>query len=111
MELTEKTFKDEVLESDTPTFVLFWASWCTACKRMEYTLKELKEEYETDGRIKIRKMNVDKNPGILFQYEIRGVPAYIIFNGGEIIERRIAAQSKKQLRKMIEDAIGVKADE
>ena len=112
MELTEKTFKEEVLESNTPVFILFWASWCTASKRMEHTIKELKEEYESDGstKIKIRTVNVDKNPGLRFQHDIRQVPTYVIFNGGKIIERRIAAQSKKQLRKMIEDAIGVKAE-
>lgn len=105
VEIGEKNFKEEVLDSDTPVFVLFWASWCTASKRMEHTIKELKEEYESDGRIKIRKVNVDKNPGLRFQHDIRQVPTYVIFNGGKIVERRIAAQSKKQLRKMIENAI------
>ncbi len=111
MELTERYFKEEVLESDTPVFVLFWASWCTASKRMERTVTELKGEYEHAGQIKIRKVNVDKNPGIRFQYDIRGVPTYIIFNSGKIIERRIAAQSRKQLRTMVENAINVKAGE
>jgi thioredoxin 1 len=103
MELTESNFKEEVLESDTPVFVLFWASWCTACKRMEVTVEELKEECKEV--IKIRKVNVDRNPNLRFRYDIRGVPTYIIFNGGNIIERRIAAQSKEQLKKMIEGAI------
>ena len=107
VEIGEKNFKEEVLDSDKPVFVLFWASWCTASKRMEHTIKELKEEYEIDGstKIKIRKVNVDKNPGLRFQHDIRQVPTYVIFNGGKIVERRIAAQSKKQLRKMIENAI------
>ena len=107
MEIGEKNFKEEVLDSDKPVFVLFWASWCTASKRMEHTIKELKEEYERDGstKIKIRKVNVDKNPGLRFQHDIRQVPTYVIFNGGKIVERRIAAQSKKQLRKMIEECI------
>lgn len=105
VEIGEKNFKEEVLDSDKPVFVLFWASWCTASKRMEHTIKGLKEEYESDGRIKIRKVNVDKNPGLRFQHDIRQVPTYVIFNGGKIVERRIAAQSKKQLRKMIENAI------
>ena len=107
VEIGEKNFKEEVLDSDKPVFVLFWASWCTASKRMEHTIKELKEEYESDGstKIKIRTVNVDKNPGLRFQHDIRQVPTYVIFNGGKIVERRIAAQSKKQLRKMIENAI------
>jgi thioredoxin 1 len=105
MELTEKNFNAEVLKSDIPVFVFFWVSWCTACKRMEPTIRELEQECQGNKHIKIHKVNIDMNPTIRFEYNIRQTPTYIIFNQGKSVARRIAAQSKKQLIQMLKEAV------
>ena len=105
MELTEKNFNAEVLESDVPVFVFFWVSWCTACKKMEATIRELEQECQANKHIRVHKINIDMNPTIRFEYKIRQTPTYIIFKQGKIAARRIAAQSKKQLLQMLKEAV------
>jgi thioredoxin 1 len=100
MEFTAKNFEKEVLKSTIPVLVDFWASWCPPCKVVEPVLEELAQEYL--GKVKIGKLNVDRNPGLGAKYEITGVPTFIIFKDGEIKERAIAAKSKGELKKMIE---------
>ena len=100
MEFTVKNFKEEVIKSDIPVLVDFWASWCPPCKVVEPILEELAQEYQ--GRVKIGKLNVDRNPGLVTKYEITGVPTFIIFKDGKIKDRAMAAKSKEELKKMIE---------
>lgn len=100
MEFTAKNFTEEVLKSNILVLVDFWASWCPPCKVVEPILEELAQEYQ--GKVKIGKLNVDRNPGLGAKYEITGVPTFIIFNKGEIKDRAIAAKSKAELKKMIE---------
>ncbi len=100
MEFTVKNFKEEVIKSDIPVLVDFWASWCPPCKVVEPILEELAQEYQ--GRVKIGKLNVDRNPGLGTKYEITGVPTFIIFKDGKIKDRAMAAKSKEELKKMIE---------
>ncbi|MEF8835420.1 MAG: thioredoxin family protein [Candidatus Thermoplasmatota archaeon] len=102
MEVTAENIHEEINESDKPVFALFWASWCTACKRSEVTVSEIEEERDD---IKVIEANVDKNMGIRDEFDIKGVPTFIIFNGGEEIERKVAAQGKKQLVKMIDEVV------
>lgn len=101
MELTDKTFEKEVLHSDVPVFVDFWASWCLPCKAMESMLDEL--EQENVGRIKICKLNVDRNRFTAQKYDIMGLPTFIIFRNGEEVVREVAAKSKRELQQMIEE--------
>ena len=103
MNLTEGNFCGEVLQADKPVLVEFWASWCLPCKAMDPLIDRIEKEY--DGRIKIGKINVDQNPKIAAEYSIRGVPAFILFKSGQILDRKVAAQSDKQLRQMIETAL------
>lgn len=100
MEFTAKNFEKEVLKSNIPVLVDFWASWCPPCKVVEPVLEELAQEYL--GKTKIGKLNVDRNPGLGAKYEITGVPTFIIFKDGEIKDRAMAAKSKGELIKMIE---------
>lgn len=102
--LTDKNFKKEVLESKAPVLVDFWASWCPPCKMVEPIIEELSTEL--DGRIKVGKMNVDQNNMTAANYEIRGVPTFIIFNSGKEILRRTGAQSKQQLKEMLKEVLG-----
>ena len=97
---TDKDFDTTVIESDIPVLVDFWASWCTPCKMSEPTIKNLADTY--DGKVKIVKLNVDQNPRTAAKYNVMGIPTYILFNSGEEVERRVGAQSKEQLMKIID---------
>ncbi len=102
MEVTSNNINEEIDDSNKPVFALFWASWCTACKRSEVTVSEIEEERDD---VKIIEANVDKNLGLREKFDIQGVPTFITFNSGEEIERRVGAQGKKQLNKMIDDVV------
>jgi thioredoxin 1 len=100
--VTDKTFKTEVLESGLPVLVDFWASWCPPCKMTEPTVAELSEELE--GKVKVYKINVDQNPQRRSEYNIMGVPTFILFKKGKELKRAVGARSKQQLLNMLEDA-------
>lgn len=101
MEVTDRTFEKEVLQSDTPVLVDFWASWCLPCKAIEHMLDELEEEYS--GKVKICKLNVDRNKFTAQKYDISGLPTFIIFKDGEPVKREVAAKSRTELKEMIEE--------
>lgn len=100
MEVTDNNFKEEVLTSEKPILIEFWASWCVPCKVMDYVLKELETEY--DGILKIAKLNIDKYRNIPKKYNLTGVPTFATFLNGELKEKRVGAQTKKELVNMIE---------
>ena len=102
--LNERNFDREVLESEVPVLVDFGASWCLACKAVEPMLDELAWEYA--GRIKIGRLNVDQNRKKALEYQIRGVPTFILFRSSQLIAQRVGAQSKKQLEEMMLLAVG-----
>ena len=99
MEVSDKTFHKEVIQSELPVLIEYWASWCLPCKMIEYVLQELEDEY--NGKIKIVKLNVDRNRNIPRKYELTGIPTFMTFKKGEIIETKVGAQSKKELTNMI----------
>lgn len=98
-----KTFDAVVLESETPVLVDFWASWCPPCKAVEPVLDDLAATYE--GRARIAKLQVDRNPGIGARYGIQGVPTFLVFVGGKPVDCRVGALSSDQLSAMIQDAL------
>lgn len=100
LRVTDKNFDDRVLKSDLPVLADFWASWCPPCKMSEPIISELAQEF--DGKIKIAKINVDLNPRIAAKYRIMGVPTYILFQSGDEIERKVGAQSKEQLIRIVD---------
>ncbi len=102
-EISDNDFQAEALETDLPTLVDFWASWCGPCKRLAPLVEEMAEEY--NGRLKVRKLNVDDNPLTSSKYEIMSIPTLLIFKGGEARERIIGLVSKTELEAKIKSCL------
>lgn len=100
---TDADFEAEVLKSELPVFVDFYADWCGPCKMMAPLVKELAEVY--DGRVKVGKMNVDENPDTSIRYRVMSIPTFMIFKNGEKAESITGAVSKNELAAAIERAL------
>jgi thioredoxin 1 len=101
--VTDGKFNEEVLQSDLPVLVDFWAPWCSPCLFIAPAVEELAKEYS--GRIKVGKMNVDENPQTPSSYGIRGIPTLILFKGGKAVNQIVGAVPKTRLKSMIEESI------
>jgi len=101
---SDAAFQQEVLESDTPVLLDFWAEWCGPCKSIAPVLDQLAGEYE--GKLKVVKINIDENQQTPRQYGIRGIPTLMIFKDGKVQATQIGAVSKTQLTQIIDKAIG-----
>jgi len=104
LRITGSNFEEEVINSPIPVLVDFWASWCVPSQMMIPVLDRLSEEYE-DKKVKIRKLNIDQNPGIRDKYKILGCPTFILFKDGQELTRAVGAQSDKQLREIINSVL------
>ena len=100
---TDANFEEEVLQSDKPVLVDFYADWCGPCKMMAPLVKELAERY--DGKIKVGKLNVDENPDTSVQYRVMSIPTFIAFKGGEKVSVITGAVSKNELDAMIQGVL------
>jgi thioredoxin 1 len=103
MEITIKDFQKEVLQSELPVLVEFWASWCLPCQTAKPLLEEINKEY--DGRVKIVAINLDRNPLISERYQIKGLPTFALFKNGREIQRKVGAQSKDDLHTAISNLL------
>jgi len=101
---TVDEFEREVLQSEIPVLVDFWAPWCGPCRMLAPTIEELAEEYE--GRIKVCKVNTDELPMVAMQYGIRGIPTVMLFVDGEPVDTKVGLQPKAVLVNMIERVLG-----
>lgn len=99
MELTDDNFDEEVFKSELPVLVELWASWCPPCKMMEPVMNSLEKQYE--GKVKVCKINIDKNPRTSSKFDVKGVPTFLLVKSGEVIERAVAAKTENQLKEMI----------
>lgn len=99
----DASFESEVLNSDVPVLVDFWAEWCGPCKMIAPMLDEIASEYE--GKVKICKVDVDANPDIPPKFGIRGIPTLIMFKGGNAEATKVGALSKTQLTEFIQEVV------
>jgi thioredoxin 1 len=101
-EFSDATFQKEVLESDKVTLIDLWAEWCGPCRMMTPVIEELAKEY--DGKAVVGKLNVDDNPKTPTDYNVRGIPTFLIFKNGELKDKVVGAVTKQTLKDKL-DAI------
>ncbi|PYV29664.1 MAG: thioredoxin [Acidobacteria bacterium] len=97
---TDQNFEEEVLKSDRPVLVDFWAEWCGPCRMVAPAVEAIAQEY--DGRAKIGKLNVDENQSVMGRYNIRSIPTLLIFKNGQIQEQIVGATSKDRIAKLLQ---------
>jgi thioredoxin 1 len=101
--VTDDSFQDDVLNSEHPVLVDYWAEWCGPCKMIAPILDEIAEEYA--GRLQIAKLNIDENPATPPKYGIRGIPTLMLFKNGGVEATKVGAVSKSQLTAFIDQNI------
>lgn len=98
--ISDATFEDEVIKSDIPVIIDFWAIWCGPCKMIAPIMEEIAREY--DGKVKVCKMDVDKNPNTAIKFGIRSIPTVMYFKGGKPVDQIIGAYPKKHFVERLE---------
>jgi thioredoxin 1 len=100
---TDSSFENDVINSDTPVLVDFWATWCGPCKAIAPVLELMASEYE--GRLRVAKVDVDHNMAIAQKYGVRNIPTLLLFKNGDVIDQRVGALNKKALEEFVNPAI------
>jgi thioredoxin 1 len=96
----DASFDNDVLTSEVPVLVDFWAEWCGPCRMMAPTIDSIATDYA--GKAKVGKLNVDDNGGTAMRYGIRGIPTLLLFKGGRVVEQRVGAVGKTEVQKMLD---------
>ena len=103
MEFTDDNFDTEVLKSNLPVLVDFWAEWCGPCKMIGPIVEEIAGDYA--GKVKVGKVNVDFNNQVAMQYGIRGIPALLVFKGGSVANQIVGAVPKNNITQILDEVI------
>ncbi|MGP3363022.1 thioredoxin TrxA [Escherichia coli] len=103
IQITDAQFAEEVLNSEIPVIVDFWAPWCGPCKMIAPVLEDVAAEYK--DKIKVVKLNVDENQETAPKYNVRGIPTLLVVKGGEVVATKVGAVSKSQLMDFVNSAI------
>jgi thioredoxin 1 len=101
--VSDQSFDDDVLKSETPVLVDFWAEWCGPCKQIAPLLEEIAEEF--GDRISVAKINIDENPQTPTKYRVRGIPTLLLFKGGEVAAMKVGSMPKSVLADWVESNI------
>jgi len=100
--LTEANFDEVVLKAQSAVLVDFWASWCGPCRMMSPVIDEIAAEY--NGRVMVGKVNIDENQGLASRYSVTSIPAFVLFNGGKLVDRTGGVVPKEELTQLIDRA-------
>jgi len=103
VELTDSNFETEVVQSESPVLVDFWAPWCQPCMRLGPTIDALAEEFQ--GRVKVGKVNIDENQQAAMKHGIMSIPTILVFRGGEIVEKFVGLTDKDELKTSLDKAL------
>jgi len=102
-DVTDQNFESEVLQSDVPTIIDFWAEWCAPCRQIAPIVKDLASRY--DGKVKIVKMNIDENPNTPGKYGVRAIPTVLAFKGGTVVEQITGARPRSAFEEMVQKLV------
>jgi thioredoxin 1 len=102
-DVTDATFEAEVLNSQQPVVLDFWAEWCAPCRAISPIIKQLAEDY--DGKVKVLKMNIDENPQTPGRYGVRAIPTVLAFQNGQVVEQLQGARPKAAFEEMVSKLI------
>lgn len=97
---TDGAWDTDVLNSEVPVLVDFWAEWCGPCRMMSPTIDAVAEEYT--GKVKVGKLNVDENGGTAMRYNIRGIPTLLVFKGGQVVAQKVGAVGKADVKQLLD---------
>lgn len=103
LHFTQENFKQDVLESDKPVLVDFWATWCGPCRMIAPIVEQLAQEY--DGRAKVGKVDVDENPEIARRYGVQSIPTLAVIKGGQVVSKVVGAYPKPRIAEMLDNAL------
>ncbi|MBZ5598525.1 MAG: thioredoxin [Acidobacteriia bacterium] len=104
LEVTDANFDQDVLKSDQPVLVDFWATWCGPCRAIAPIVEQLAAEYQ--GKVKVGKMDVDRNGATPMRYGVRGIPTLLVFKGGQVKEQIVGYVPKEQIQKALDKHLG-----